>query len=192
MLVFCRCNKKLECCPPAPPAHYITWNCQTATPSLTQYHCRTGTRDQHYSQQQTVPTNIIRTSYPLTTMLALLSFCQKRSFINLVFGRIHHFLAEVNLHCQCYVIFLWNVILNIIKLLLNETFLSITLQLHTPSPPPPVIKSAKHYNHRTTYQHSDHRTTEQDHKEPPCDLFPPAWQVWHWISRRAQILNLID
>ena len=54
MLWVWRCNKKLTRCPSAPSAHYITWNCQTATPYLTHYCSDSKSLATHYSQQPTV------------------------------------------------------------------------------------------------------------------------------------------
>ena len=190
MLWVWRCNKKLTRCPSAPSVHYITWNCQTATPYLTHYCCRTANPSQHITHNNplsSAPANFINTSYLLTNDAGFIKCCLSKKLIyksciwqNTTFLFVcEGYMGQSIYIANVSVIFLRNVNMNKIKnFCWTETFLSISLQLHTlPRPPLPVIKSAEHYNHRTTYQHSDHRTTGQHHKEPPCDLFPPAWQL---------------
>ena len=67
MLWVWRCNKKLTRCPSAPSVHYITWNCQTATPYLTHYCCRTANPSQHITHNNrlsSAPANFINTNLP--------------------------------------------------------------------------------------------------------------------------------
>ena len=64
---------------PSSPLHYMKLpDCHT---SNTQNCCRTAEPSQHYSQQPSVLTNFIYTCYHVTMLVAILSFCQKSSFM---------------------------------------------------------------------------------------------------------------
>ena len=146
-----RCNKKLPSAPSS-PLHYMKLpDCHT---SNTQNCCRTAEPSQHYSQQPSVLTNFIYTCYQVTMLVAILSFCRKSSFmyksriwqITTVFLCAWRIYGPVNLHSQCYVIFLRNVNMNIIKLLSNWNIPINhfrTLHSHPPGPLPLPLSSDK-------------------------------------------------